>query len=93
MARTPSLGNAIRTIRKARDLTQEDFSNLSSRTYLSSLERGLKSPTLGKIEDLSTVLDVHPLTILLLAYAGMSPTEQKRIIDRVIREAREIPRA
>ena len=36
-----SFGQALRILRTSRHLTQEDFSQVSSRTYLSSLERGL----------------------------------------------------
>ncbi len=43
---------------------------MSSRTYLSSLERGLKSPTLEKINQLAGTLDVHPLTILVATYVA-----------------------
>jgi transcriptional regulator with XRE-family HTH domain len=39
-----------------------------SRTYLSSLERGLKSPTIDKLEQLASVLGVHPLSLLAMAY-------------------------
>ncbi len=39
-----SLATAIRTVRKARGLSQEAFSDVSSRTYMSTLERDLKSP-------------------------------------------------
>lgn len=60
---------ALKTIRKARGLSQEAFSDVSSRTYLSSLERGLKSPTLSKLVELCQVMDVHPLTLLTLAHA------------------------
>ena len=59
---------ALKRARAAKRLTQEDFSNVSSRTYVSTLERGLKNPTLDKIEDLAGVLGVHPLTLLTLAY-------------------------
>ncbi|MGE0013429.1 MAG: helix-turn-helix domain-containing protein, partial [Azoarcus sp.] len=45
MAIKPTLGSALQTARKARGLSQEAFSDVSSRTYLSTLERGLKSPT------------------------------------------------
>lgn len=62
--------NALRSVRKSKGLSQEDFSLTSSRTYISSLERDLKSPTLSKIDDLAQVLGVHPLTLLTLAYAG-----------------------
>ncbi|MEF0441152.1 XRE family transcriptional regulator, partial [Pseudomonas aeruginosa] len=39
MAAKNSLAAAIRTVRKARGLSQEAFSNVSSRTYMSTLER------------------------------------------------------
>lgn len=61
---------ALKAVRKARGLSQEAFSDVSSRTYLSSLERGLKSPTLSKLTELCEVMEVHPLTLLTLAYAG-----------------------
>lgn len=51
-------------------MSQEDFSIVSSRTYVSTLERGLKSPTLGKLEAIAEKLDLHPLTLLVIAYAG-----------------------
>lgn len=82
----PSLPDALRRIRKARGLSQEAFSDVSSRTYLSSLERGLKSPTLNKIEDVCAVLDVHPLTLLLLAYAGSDPKSVQELMDHIARE-------
>ena len=70
-----SLATAIRTVRKARGLSQEAFSDVSSRT-LSSLERDLKSPTLHKLTELCEVMEVHPLTLLTLAYAGDSTQDR-----------------
>lgn len=87
----PSLPDALRRIRKARGLSQEAFSDVSSRTYLSSLERGLKSPTLNKIEDVCAVLDVHPLTLLVLAYAGSDPKNVHELMDRIAREVSSFP--
>jgi transcriptional regulator with XRE-family HTH domain len=69
MTQKSSFAAALRTTRKARGLSQEAFSDVSSRTYLSSLERGLKSPTLNKVSELCAVLEVHPLTLLTLAHA------------------------
>lgn len=63
-----AFGRALQTARKARQLTQEDFGDVSSRTYVSSLERGLKSPTLEKIHVLADRIEVHPLTLLAIAY-------------------------
>ena len=70
MASKNSFAAALRIVRKARDLSQEAFSDVSSRTYVSSLERGLKSPTLTKLTELCQVLDIHPMTLLTLAYAA-----------------------
>ncbi|MGL6428626.1 helix-turn-helix domain-containing protein [Aeromonas hydrophila] len=82
----PSLPDALRRIRKARGLSQEAFSDVSSRTYLSSLERGLKSPTLNKIEDICAVLDVHPLTLLVLAYASSDPQNACELMAQIDQE-------
>ncbi len=76
---------ALKTVRKARGLSQEVFSDVSSRTYMSSLERGLKSPTLSKVAELCEVMEVHPLTLLALAYGGDSKGVQD-VIERVQRE-------
>ena len=59
-----AFGKALKRQRKAQNLSQEAFSNVSSRTYLSELERGLKNPTLEKIDELSTTMGIHPLTLL-----------------------------
>lgn len=53
----------------ARGLSQEDFGFVSSRTYVSSLERGNYSPTLNKVDELAEVLNVHPLVLLTLTYS------------------------
>lgn len=82
----PSLPDALRRIRKARGLSQEAFSDVSSRTYLSSLERGLKSPTLSKLEELCEVMEVHPLTLLTQAYVGDDPQQVRRLLERVEQE-------
>lgn len=63
-----AFGEALRRARKGKRLSQEAFSEISSRTYLSTLERGLKSPTLEKIEAIASVLELHPLTLLASYY-------------------------
>ncbi|HFI2224498.1 TPA: helix-turn-helix domain-containing protein [Pseudomonas aeruginosa] len=68
-----AFGLALRQLRKHRELTQEDFSTVSSRTYLSTLERGQKGPTIQKLEQLADVLEVHPATVLIAAYLFKEP--------------------
>ena len=86
----PSLPDALRRIRKARGLSQEAFSDVSSRTYLSTLERDLKSPTLSKLTELCEVMEVHPLTLLTLAYAGNSERQAAPLLAQIRQELKEI---
>ena len=81
-----SLATALKTVRKARGLSQEAFSDVSSRTYMSSLERDLKSPTLNKLAELCDVMQVHPVTLLALAYAGTSPQRAEQLLTQVRQE-------
>jgi len=85
-----SLATALRTVRRARGLSQEAFSDVSSRTYLSVLERDLKSPTLSKLSDICDVLNVHPVTLLVLAYSGGTPEGVRSVLDQVREELREL---
>lgn len=62
------LARSLRLIRKARGVAQEQLSDVSGRTYLSEIERGIKNPTIEKLDALARALDVHPLTLLTLAY-------------------------
>ena len=89
MATEHNLAGALRKARKARGLSQEDFSDVSSRTYLSSLERGLKNPTLDKLAELCEVMQVHPVTLLTLAYAG-NARQADHVLAQVLRELETI---
>ena len=86
MAAQHTLSEALKTIRKARGLSQEAFSDVSSRTYMSSLERDLKSPTLNKLAELCEVMEVHPLTLLTLAYAGDDAQRAEQLLAQVRQE-------
>jgi transcriptional regulator with XRE-family HTH domain len=82
-----NFSKALRKTRVARGLSQEAFSLVSSRTYVSSLERGLKSPTLLKVDALAEVLEVHPLTLLALAYVGNKhPRSADALLGGVLKE-------
>ncbi|HCW0315785.1 TPA: helix-turn-helix transcriptional regulator [Pseudomonas aeruginosa] len=86
----PSLPDALRRIRKARGLSQETFSDVSSRTYLSSLERGLKSPTLKKVEELCDVMGIHPLTFFAIVYFDMDSESIDGCLRKIKKEIDEI---
>ena len=90
-SRPPSFSRALRAIRNARGLPQEAFDLVSSRTYVSALERNLKEPTLSKVTELAMVCKVHPLTMLALSYcASAKPAELDRLMARVKKEVEEL---
>jgi transcriptional regulator with XRE-family HTH domain len=86
LAAKHTLSEALKTIRKARGLSQEAFSDVSSRTYMSTLERDMKSPTLNKLAELCEVMEVHPLTLLTLAYAGDDLRQADQLLAQVRQE-------
>lgn len=82
---------ALRQARKARGLTQEDFSDTSSRTYVSMLERGVRSPTIAKINELCETLEIQPLTLLTLTYCvSHRAADLRRLLADVERELSQI---
>ena len=86
-----AFARALKQTRKAKGLTQEDFSEVSSRTYLSSLERELKSPTLDKIDELASVMKIHPVTLLIMSYTYTKRGETlNSLYEKVSAESKEI---
>ena len=86
-----AFAKALRTARKAQGLTQEDFSVVSSRTYLSTLERGQKSPTLEKIDVISQTMGIHFLSLLTLTYMYSGKAyDIDSILDRIRVEVNNI---
>jgi transcriptional regulator with XRE-family HTH domain len=85
-------GTGLQRARKSRNLTQEDFSDVSSRTYLSSLERGIKAPTITKIDEIATVIGVHPLSLIAYAYLPSCPTERDQFWATIAAEATSFDR-
>lgn len=96
--------HALRLVRKAKGLTQEDFDDISSRVYVSALERGIKQPTLPKVDAFAAHLGVHPLTLLALAYCRKPrrqeatsqykqavQAEVQRCIEQVLAEVHALP--
>lgn len=77
---------ALKRARKAKGLTQDDFGGVSSRTYLSTLERGGNSPTLEKVHDLAEVMGVHPLTIFAMTYVQLEGSAAEVLLGRVAKE-------
>ena len=60
------LGRNLRTLRKAKGLSQEAFADLCKihRTYMGGLERGERNVTLKTVERIAAALGVDPAQLL-----------------------------
>ena len=80
MAAGNSLAKALKIVRKARGLSQEAFSDVSSRTYMSTLERDLKSPTWAAASSVDTGLSF----LSFLELYGTEIAERRMPARRVV---------
>ncbi|WP_213881384.1 helix-turn-helix transcriptional regulator [Pseudomonas sp. dw_358] len=79
-----AFGSALRALRIRRGMTQEDFSLVSSRTFLSSLERGIKGATVEKVDALASTIGVHPVSVIVACYLEKDPDiNLEEIFERV----------
>jgi transcriptional regulator with XRE-family HTH domain len=74
-----AFGEVLREVRKERGISQMDLYEASGidRTYISAVERGLQSPTLGMIVRFSGYLKVRPSELVLRM------EQSKRYSDRL----------
>ncbi|MCB2427676.1 helix-turn-helix domain-containing protein [Methylophaga pinxianii] len=77
-----AFGKALKAFRLANGLTQEDFAEVSSRTYISSLERGLKSPTIEKVNEIAGDMGICPLSLMILTYAYFNEVDTMHVIKK-----------
>ena len=61
-----AFGKALQEFRKSRDVSQERLALIAGldRTYISLVERGLRSPTFRTVVRLAEVLDVRPSEVV-----------------------------
>ncbi|WP_374604697.1 helix-turn-helix domain-containing protein [Niveibacterium sp.] len=85
-----ALGRAIRSVRRNRHLSQEAFDVVSSRTYMSTLERGLKSPTIDKLDEIASVMGVQSAALVCLAYALADANDPRGRLDQIAAEAHSL---
>ncbi|MEI4523832.1 helix-turn-helix transcriptional regulator [Pseudomonas neuropathica] len=61
-----AFGQALRELRMSKDLSQESIG--ASQSYVSDVERGLKTPSIEKLDEFASTLGIHPVTILAKSY-------------------------
>ena len=78
----------MRLVRRSKGVSQGAFELVTSRVYVSAVERGLKQPTLPKVDQFAEVIGVHPLTVLAFAYLKKLDFEElQRLLEQVKLEA------
>jgi len=86
-----NFGRALKAARKLRNASQESLDVATSRTYVSSLERGLKSPTIDKVDSIATALEIHALTLLAYSYViELAPELRAATLERVSNELQDL---
>ena len=81
------VGRRISTVRKAKNLTQEELASLAgiSATHIGVIERGLKMPNLGSFVNIANALEVSADVLLQdvvdRSYES-SPNELSRLISK-----------
>ena len=76
------LGQAVRELRLARELTIEALADDSDThfTYLSGIERGVRNPTWNKIRQLAQALEIPPSE--LVRHAEVVASEERSRVER-----------
>ena len=79
-----ALGIVLKEARLRKNLSILELAQqVSGRTYLSALERGEKMPTIGKVDEISRELGLHPLTLLTLTYLHFEGNTPEGIMTRI----------
>lgn len=87
-----SFASVLRALRSKRNITQRDFADTTSRTYLSKLEQGKSSITLDKLEQVSERLGLSPLTLLTLTLSEDTGQPAKDLISKLSEELADLQR-
>ena len=87
-----SFSTVLRALRAKRNISQREFGDTASRTFLSKLEGGRASPTLDKLEQISQRLDLSPLSLLTLTLSADSGLSVSDLIKTLRAEMESLER-
>lgn len=80
----------VKAMPAGKGLTQKNLAEVSSRTYVSKLERGQSSPTLEMIPALSSPLHVNPLTLVAITLSAESGQSVNALLRRTQEELADL---
>ncbi|MGY1450259.1 helix-turn-helix domain-containing protein [Pseudomonas chlororaphis] len=79
-----AFGQALRELRMSKDLSQESIG--ASQSYVSDVERGLKTPSIEKLDEFASTIGIHPVTILAKSYLvkdrSLSPEDLMALVRK-----------
>ena len=90
MALKSSFAVVLRALRSKRNISQREFADTTSRTYLSKLESGKSSVTLDKLEQLSERLELSPLALLALTVSEETGEPAATLVTKLGDEIRAL---
>lgn len=74
MERKLAFGSALKAVRIRKGIAQEQLG--ASQSFISTLERGIRSPTVEKLEELAERLEINPATLIILMQVGVDGDEE-----------------
>lgn len=87
-------GRALRQLRAARGVTQEDMLFATSRRHISRIEQSHQVPGIRTIEGLAENLQIHPLTLITAAYCSdLDPASVNEILEIIKTDFRALASA
>lgn len=87
MERKLAFGSALKYVRVQKGIAQEQIG--ASQSFVSTVERGIRSPTIEKMEEFAERLGVNPATLIILMQVDQEGGEEK-IIEKVRDELRAL---
>lgn len=86
MERKLAFGSALKEVRVQKEIAQEQLG--ASQSFVSTVERGIRSPTIEKMEEFAERLGVNPATLIVLMQVG-----QEGDVDALLAKIRDEIRA
>jgi transcriptional regulator with XRE-family HTH domain len=80
-----NIGRALTQVRAARGVTQEDLLFAASRRHVGRIEQGHQVPSFHVIENLAESLQIHPMTLIAMAYSQEAGAQS---VDQVLEAVR-----
>ncbi|MFJ4131402.1 helix-turn-helix domain-containing protein [Pseudomonas cyclaminis] len=88
-----AFASVLKATRAARGLSQKNLAEVSSRTYISKLERAQCSPTLEMMSALSVPLSLSPLTLIAMTMSVETGQSVASIVNRIEDDLAELAQA